>query len=86
MPSGKNPTTSIKLAGNISKVGKINKKNIDPYSQLMVALHSKTPFEIEKLTIVSQIEFEENNNKRILKKFIVPMKRKESSFIFMAMD
>lgn len=49
MPDGKNPITSIKLAGNISKIGKINKKNIDPYSQLMVALHSKTPAEVEKL-------------------------------------
>lgn len=49
MPTGKNPATSIKLAGNISKVGNVNKKNIDPYSQLMVALHSKSPSEVERL-------------------------------------
>lgn len=49
MPSGKDPTTSVKLAGNISKIGNINKKNIDPYSQFMVALHSKTPSEVELL-------------------------------------
>lgn len=49
MPEGKNPTTSIKLGGNISKIGNVNKKNIDPYSQLVVALYSKTPSEVEKL-------------------------------------
>jgi len=49
MPEGKNPSTSIKLGGNISKVGNVNKKNIDPYSQLMVALYAKSPSEVEKL-------------------------------------
>ena len=49
MPTGKNPATSVKLGGNISKIGNVNKKNIDPYSQLMVALYSKTPSEVEKL-------------------------------------
>jgi hypothetical protein len=49
MPSGRDPTTSVKIGGNISKIGKISKKNIDPYSQLVIALHSKTPNEIEKL-------------------------------------
>lgn len=49
MPSGKDPVTSIKVAGNISKIGNVNKKNIDPYSQLLVALNSKRPSEVEKL-------------------------------------
>jgi len=49
MPTGKKPATSIKLGGNISKIENVNKKNIDPYSQLMVALHSKTPSEVKKL-------------------------------------
>lgn len=49
MPGGRNPMTSIKLGGNISKVGNVNKKNIDPYSQLMVALYAKSPSEVEKL-------------------------------------
>lgn len=49
MPSGKDPITSVKIGGNISKIGKVNKKNVDPYSQLLVALHSKTPSQVEKL-------------------------------------
>jgi hypothetical protein len=49
MPEGKNPLTSIKLGGNISKVGNVNKKIIDPYSQLLVALYSKSPSEVEKI-------------------------------------
>jgi hypothetical protein len=49
MPEGKDPFTSAKVGGNVSNLGNISKKNIDPYSQLLVALYSKTPREVEKL-------------------------------------
>jgi hypothetical protein len=49
MPEGKDPSTSVKVGGNISKIGKVDKKYVDPYSQLLVALYSKSPREVEKL-------------------------------------
>lgn len=50
MPDGRDPITSVKIGGNIEKIGKgISKKNIDPYSQLLVALNNKSPREVEKL-------------------------------------
>ena len=49
MPDGRDPITSVKVGGNISKIGNVNKKNIDPYSQLIVALNNKSPGEVEKI-------------------------------------
>jgi len=50
MPEDRDPMTSAKIGGNIRNIGKgIDKKNIDPYSQLVVLLGSKSPREVEKI-------------------------------------
>jgi len=49
MPSGKNPNTSVKLAGNISRIKNLSKNNIDPYSQLVIALENQSPRQVEKI-------------------------------------
>lgn len=53
MPAGKNPFTSVKLAGNTSRIKNLSKNNIDPYSQLAISLQNKSPREVEK--IINQI-------------------------------
>jgi hypothetical protein len=49
MPKGRDSTTSVKLAGDISKIGKVPKGNLDPYSQLVIVLGGKSPIEVEKI-------------------------------------
>jgi hypothetical protein len=49
LPKGKSKNASIKIAGNIGKLGKYNLKNIDPYSQMIIELQQKTPSQVEKL-------------------------------------
>lgn len=49
MPKGRDSSTSIKLAGDISKIKNVPKSNLDPYSQLVIALNGKTPNQVEKV-------------------------------------
>lgn len=49
LPSGKQDSATIKLAGNKSKLRGYNRKHIDPYSELVIALQHKTPSEIDTL-------------------------------------
>jgi hypothetical protein len=49
LPEGKRDTAAIKLSGNKSKLLGYNRKYIDPYSELVIALQNKTPSEIDTL-------------------------------------
>ena len=49
MPKGRDSSTSVKLAGDISRIGKVSKSNLDPYSQLVIVLNGKTPNQVEKI-------------------------------------
>lgn len=49
LPEGKNDNATVKLAGNKSKLRGYNRKYIDPYSELVIALQNKTPSEIDTL-------------------------------------
>lgn len=49
LPTGKSKNATIKIAGNIGKLGKYDAKNIDPYSQMVIELQNKSPSQVEKL-------------------------------------
>lgn len=49
MPSGKSKNATLKISGNIGKLGKYNLKDVDPYSQMVIALQQKKPSEVEKM-------------------------------------
>jgi hypothetical protein len=49
LPEGRQDNASIKLSGNKSKLRGYNRKYIDPYSELVIALQNKTPSEIDTL-------------------------------------
>jgi hypothetical protein len=49
LPSGKSKNATIKIAGNVGKLGKYNLKNIDPYSQMVIELQNKSSSQVEKL-------------------------------------
>lgn len=49
MLSSKTSVPTIKIAGNVSKLGNYNKKYIDPYSQFVILLKDKTPSKVENL-------------------------------------
>ena len=49
LPSGKSKNATIKIAGNIGKLGKYDLKNVDPYSQMVIELQQKSPAQVEKL-------------------------------------
>lgn len=49
LPSGKSKNATLKIAGNIAKLGKYDVKNIDPYSQLILELQQKSPSQVEKM-------------------------------------
>lgn len=49
MPEGKSKNATMKIAGNIAKLGKYDLKNIDPYSQMVLELQQKSPAQVEKL-------------------------------------
>jgi hypothetical protein len=49
MLSSKSSVPSIKIAGNIRKLGKYDEKYIDPYSQFVILLKDKNPGQVEQL-------------------------------------
>ena len=49
LPEGKQKNATMKIAGNVSKLGKYNLKDIDPHSQMIIELQQKTPAQLEKL-------------------------------------
>jgi hypothetical protein len=49
LPEGKSKNATIKIAGNVAKLGKYDLKNIDPYSQMIIELQQKSPAQVEKL-------------------------------------
>ena len=49
LPDGKSQNATLKIAGNLAKLGKYDMKNIDPYSQMIIELQQKKPAEVEKI-------------------------------------
>ncbi len=49
MLSSKSSIPTVKIAGNIRKLGKYDSKYIDPYSQFIILLKDKRPSEVQRL-------------------------------------